>query len=82
MLNLDQIEALQKRVDALKSYLQIEEKRMEVQEDEKQTHDPCLHLLFPLNRCWWLRANIVNNAINPSNLVYDIITNLCKEIIR
>ena len=40
MLNLDQIEALQKRVDALKGYLQIEEKRMEVQEDEKQTHDP------------------------------------------
>ena len=40
MLNLDQIEALQKRVDALKEYLQIETKRMEVQEDDKQTHDP------------------------------------------
>ena len=40
MLNLDQIEALQKRVDALNGYLQIEAKRMEVQEDEKQTHDP------------------------------------------
>ena len=40
MLNLDQIEALQKRVDALKGYLLIDQKRMEVQEDEKQTHDP------------------------------------------
>ena len=40
MINLDQIEALQKRVDALKGYLQIDSKRMEVDEDEKQTHDP------------------------------------------
>ena len=40
MLNLDQIEALQKRVDALKDYLQIDSKRMKVMEEEKQTHDP------------------------------------------
>ena len=40
MLNLDQIESLKKRVDALKGYLQIDQKRMEVMEDEKQTHDP------------------------------------------
>ena len=40
MLNLDQIEALQKRVDALKDYLQIDSKRLKVIEEEKQTHDP------------------------------------------
>ena len=40
MLNLDQIESLKKRVDALKGYLQIDQKRMEFMEDEKQTHDP------------------------------------------
>ena len=40
MLNLDQIESLKKRVDALKGYLQIDQTRMEVMEDEKQTHDP------------------------------------------
>jgi|TARA_B110000116_G_C16748359_1_gene542081 peptide chain release factor 2 len=40
MLHLDQIEALKTRVEALRGYLQIEKKRMEVDEDEKQTHDP------------------------------------------
>jgi len=40
MLHLDQIEALKTRVQALRGYLQIEKKRMEVDEDEKQTHDP------------------------------------------
>ena len=40
MLNLDQIEVLQKRVDALKDYLQIDSKRLKVIEEEKQTHDP------------------------------------------
>jgi peptide chain release factor 2 len=40
MLHLDQIEALNTRVEALRGYLQIEKKRMEVYEDEKQTHDP------------------------------------------
>ena len=40
MLNSDQIEALQTRVIALKGYLNIDVKRMEVAEEEKQTHDP------------------------------------------
>jgi peptide chain release factor 2 len=40
MVHLDQIEALKTRVEALRGYLQIEKKRMEVDEDEKQTHDP------------------------------------------
>ena len=40
MLHLDQIEALKTRAEALRGYLQIEKKRMEVDEDEKQTHDP------------------------------------------
>lgn len=40
MLNSDQIEVLSKRVESLKDYLNIDVKRMEVAEDEKQTHDP------------------------------------------
>lgn len=40
MLNSDQIEDLVKRVESLKGYLKIDVKRMEVTEDEKQTHDP------------------------------------------
>lgn len=40
MLNSDQIEDLVKRVESLKGYLNIDVKRMEVTEDEKQTHDP------------------------------------------
>ena len=40
MLTLDAIEALSSRLEALCGYLNIEQKRMEVIEDEKQTHDP------------------------------------------
>ena len=40
MLTIDSIEALSTRVDALKGYLNIEQKRIEVMDDEKQTQDP------------------------------------------
>ncbi|MBT5147077.1 MAG: PCRF domain-containing protein, partial [Flavobacteriales bacterium] len=40
MLTVDSIEILSSRVEALRGYLNIEQKRMEVMEDEKQTHDP------------------------------------------
>ena len=40
MLTVDQINALQKRVDDLKGYLSVEQKRMEIAEDEKLTQDP------------------------------------------
>jgi peptide chain release factor 2 len=40
MLTIDSIEALSTRVEALRGYLNIEQKRMEVMDDEKQTHDP------------------------------------------
>jgi peptide chain release factor 2 len=40
MLRSDEIEALQARVNALKGYLHIDAKRLEVSEEEKQTHDP------------------------------------------
>lgn len=40
MLTMDQIAALGKRVDELKSYLGVEQKRMEIAEDEKLTQDP------------------------------------------
>ena len=40
MLTVDQINALQKRVDDLKGYLSVEQKRMEITEDEKLTQDP------------------------------------------
>ncbi|HHZ82077.1 MAG TPA: peptide chain release factor 2 [Flavobacteriales bacterium] len=40
MLTIDSIEALAVRVEDLRGYLNIEHKRMEVNEDEKQTHDP------------------------------------------
>ena len=40
MLTTDSIEALSSRVEALRGYLNIEQKRMEVMDDEKQTQDP------------------------------------------
>ncbi|HAI00678.1 MAG TPA: peptide chain release factor 2 [Flavobacteriales bacterium] len=40
MLTMDQIAALGKRVDELKGYLGVEQKRMEIAEDEKLTQDP------------------------------------------
>jgi peptide chain release factor 2 len=40
MLIIDSIEALSTRVDALKGYLNIEQKRIEVMDEEKQTQDP------------------------------------------
>ncbi len=40
MLTMDQIAALGKRVDELKDYLGVEQKRMEIAEDEKLTQDP------------------------------------------
>ena len=40
MLTIDSIEALSTRVDALKGYLNIAQKRIEVMDDEKQTQDP------------------------------------------
>lgn len=40
MITIDKIESLQERLDALKGYLDIEEKRGQVSEEEKYTHDP------------------------------------------
>ena len=40
MLTVDQINALSKRVEELKGYLGVEQKRMEIAEDEKLTQDP------------------------------------------
>ncbi|MBS1583120.1 MAG: peptide chain release factor 2 [Bacteroidetes bacterium] len=40
MITIEKIEALQERLEALKGYLDIEEKRGQVQEEEKYTHDP------------------------------------------
>ena len=40
MLTVDQISALSKRVEELKGYLGVEQKRMEIAEDEKLTQDP------------------------------------------
>ena len=40
MLTIDAIDILSSRLEALRGYLNIEQKRMEVMEDEKQTHDP------------------------------------------
>ena len=40
MLTVDSIETLSSRLEALRGYLNIEQKRMEVMEEEKQTHDP------------------------------------------
>ena len=40
MLTVDQINALQKRVDDLKGYLSVEQNSMEIAEDEKQTKYP------------------------------------------
>lgn len=40
MLTVDQINALSKRVKELKGYLGVEQKRMEIAEDEKLTQDP------------------------------------------
>ena len=40
MLTVDQINALSKRVEDLKGYLGVEQKRMEIAEDEKLTQDP------------------------------------------
>ena len=39
MLTIDSIEALSTRVEALRGYLNIDQKRMEVMDDEKQTHN-------------------------------------------
>ena len=40
MLTVDQINALSKRVEELRGYLGVEQKRMEIAEDEKLTQDP------------------------------------------
>ncbi|MCH2235791.1 MAG: peptide chain release factor 2 [Crocinitomicaceae bacterium] len=40
MVTQDQIKDFQKRVDALKQYLQIDQKRIEIQEDDLRSQDP------------------------------------------
>ncbi|MFT3884957.1 MAG: peptide chain release factor 2 [Flavobacteriales bacterium] len=40
MVTIEKVEALQERLDALKGYLDVEEKRGQIQEEEKYTHDP------------------------------------------
>ena len=40
MVTQDQIKDFQKRVEALKQYLQIDEKRIEIQEDDLRSQDP------------------------------------------
>ena len=40
MLTVDKIHSLAKRVEELKGYLAVEQKRMEIAEDEKLTQDP------------------------------------------
>jgi peptide chain release factor 2 len=40
MITIEKIESLQERLDALKGYLDIEEKRGQIREEEKYTQDP------------------------------------------
>ena len=40
MINQDQLNSLETRVEALKGYLDIERKQVEIEEEELKSHDP------------------------------------------
>ena len=55
MLTADQIQNSRDRVEALKGYLAIDRKRIDIQEDEKLTQDPefwlsLIHISEPTRR--------------------------------
>ena len=45
-------------------------------------HAKSKNVLFPLDGCWWFRRNVVAHAVHTFNVVYDVVTYLCHEVVR
>lgn len=73
MITIEKIEDLQERLEALKGYLDVEEKRGQVKEQEKYTHDP---------EFWndQKKAQVVMKRIRDMKRWIDLYENVKREV--